>query len=111
MNDLVQRIGLDFLAASWLPQVLTVIGAVTLLNIGAHYLLRHIEKIAARTATVWDDALIKATRKPLTLILWVAGATYAIRIVHQHLGTPVPDFVLPTAARSSSSRWPGSCCG
>ncbi|WP_018507958.1 mechanosensitive ion channel family protein [Thiobacillus thioparus] len=96
MNDLIQRIGLDFLASSWLPQVLTILGAVTLLNIGAHYLLRRIEKIAARTATVWDDALIKAMRKPLTLILWVTGATYAIQIVHQHLGTPVFDFVLPT---------------
>ncbi|MGE5320465.1 MAG: mechanosensitive ion channel family protein [Hyphomicrobiaceae bacterium] len=96
MNDLVQRIGLDFLAASWLPQVLTVIVAVTLLNVGAYYLLRRIEKIAARTATVWDDALIKAARKPLTLILWVSGATYAIQIVHKHLGTPVHDFVLPT---------------
>lgn len=96
MNDLIQRIGLDFLSSSWLPQVLTILVAVTLLNIGAHYLLRRIEKIAARTATVWDDALIKAMRKPLTLILWVTGATYAIQIVHQHLGTPVFDFVLPT---------------
>ena len=95
MNDLIQRIGLDFLATSWLPQVLTILGAVTLVNIGAHYLLRRIEKIAARTATVWDDALIKATRKPLTLVLWVTGATYAIQIVHQHLGTPVHDVVLP----------------
>jgi hypothetical protein len=29
---------------------------------GAYYLLRHIERIAARTPTVWDDALIKAAR-------------------------------------------------
>lgn len=96
MKDLAQQFGVSILAASWLPQVLAVVVAVTALNIGAHYLLRHIEKIAARTATVWDDALIKAARKPLTLILWVTGAAFAIRIVHQHLGSPVPDFVLPT---------------
>jgi MscS family membrane protein len=96
MKDLAQHFDLSILAASWLPQVLAVIAAVTALNIGAHYLLRHIEKVAARTATVWDDALIKAARKPLTLILWVIGATYAIQIVHTHLGTPVYDFVIPT---------------
>ena len=96
MKDLAQQFNLSFLAASWLPQVLAVIVAVTVLNIGAHYLLRHIEKIAARTATVWDDALIKAARKPLTLILWVTGASFAIQIVHAHLGTPVYDFVIPT---------------
>ncbi|ODU01240.1 MAG: mechanosensitive ion channel protein MscS [Thiobacillus sp. SCN 63-1177] len=95
MNDLIQRLDLSFLSASWIHQVLTLIVAITLLNVGAYYLLRRIEKIAARTATVWDDALIKATRKPLTLILWVIGTTYAIQIVHQHLGTPVFDFVLP----------------
>jgi MscS family membrane protein len=96
MNDLAQQFGLDFLAASWLPQVLTVIGAVVAINLVAHYLLRHIEKLAARSAAVWDDALIKAARKPLTLILWVMGAAFASRIVHQHSGTPVPDFVMPT---------------
>ena len=95
MKDLAQQLVASFLSASWLPQVLTVIVAVTILNIGAHYLLRRIEKIAARTATVWDDALIKATRKPLTLILWVSGTTYAIEIIHKHLGTPVHDFVFP----------------
>lgn len=96
MNELAQQFGFSFLNESWFPQLLTLIGAVIVINIGAYYLLRHIEKIAARTASVWDDALIKAIRKPLTLILWVAGAGFAIRIVHQHLGTPVSDFVVPT---------------
>lgn len=84
------------MSAPWIPQVLMVVTAVIAINVGAYYLLRHIEKIAARTASVWDDALIKATRKPLTLILWVVGATFAIQIVHKHLGTPVFDFVIPT---------------
>jgi MscS family membrane protein len=96
MNNLVQQFGSSFLAASWLPQVLTVIFAVVAINVVAYYLLRHIEKVAAHTASVWDDALIKATRKPLTLILWVTGASFAIQIVHKHLGTPVFDFVIPT---------------
>ncbi|MBN8764083.1 MAG: mechanosensitive ion channel protein MscS [Thiobacillus sp. 63-78] len=96
MNDLIQRLDFSFLAASWMQQAMTVVGIVILFNIAAWYLLRHIEKITARTATIWDDALVKATRKPLTLILWVTGATYVIRIVYQHLGIPVHDVVLPT---------------
>ncbi|HWR75828.1 MAG TPA: mechanosensitive ion channel family protein [Thiobacillus sp.] len=95
MNDLAQQFGLSILAASWLPQVLTVIVAVVAINIVAYYLLRHIEKVAARTATVWDDALIKATRKPLTLILWVTGVAFSIQIVHKHSGMPLADFVIP----------------
>lgn len=96
MNDQSQQFGFSLLAASWLPQVLMVILAIIILNVGAYYLLRQIEKIAAHTPSVWDDALIKATRKPLTLILWVTGTSFAIQIVHKHLGTPVYDFVVPT---------------
>ena len=95
MNDLAQGLGLDFLAASWLPQVLAVIAGVVALNVTAYYLLRHVEKLTAHTSAIWDDALVRATRKPLTLILWVLGAVFASRIVHEHLGAPVPDWVRP----------------
>jgi len=93
MNDLAQQLGLSSLAQPWLPEALMAIATILAINIGAYYLLRHIEKIAARTSAIWDDALIRASRKPLTLILWVAGAAFAIQIAHQHRGTPVPDFV------------------
>ena len=96
MNDLARQFGLDFLAASWLPQVAAVVAGVIALNVAAYYLLRHVEKLAAHTTAVWDDALIKAARKPLTLVLWIVGTVYALRIVHAHTGTLMPDFVLPT---------------
>jgi MscS family membrane protein len=96
MNELTQQFGFSFLHEAWVPQVLMLIFAVIAINIIAYYVLHHIEKFAARTLAVWDDALIKSIRKPLTLVLWVAGASFAIRIVHEHLGTPVSDFVMPT---------------
>ncbi len=96
MNDLAQQLGESFLTTSWLPQVLTVIAAVVAINIGAYYLLRHIEKVAARTPASWDDALIKSARKPLTLIVWVTGVAFALQIVHEHSGVPVFAFVVPT---------------
>ncbi|MHB1215266.1 MAG: mechanosensitive ion channel family protein [Thiobacillus sp.] len=96
MNDLARQIGFDFLAASWLPQVLTVIVAFVVINISASYLLRHIEKVAARTETVWDDALIRSARKPLTLIIWIVGVAFILQIVHEHTGAPIFGFVVPT---------------
>ena len=96
MRNLLPQFDFSFLTASWLPQVVLVIVGIIALNIGAYFLLRKIEKIALLSPSIWDDALIKATRKPLTLILWVTGATFAIQIVHAHLGTPVHDFVAPT---------------
>jgi MscS family membrane protein len=97
MNDLAQQLGESFLAASWLPQVLMVIVAVIAINISAFYLLRHIEKVAAtRTSSVWGDALIRAARKPLTLIVWVTGVAFALQIMHEHSDVPVFAFAVPT---------------
>ncbi|MBT9590043.1 MAG: mechanosensitive ion channel family protein [Thiobacillus sp.] len=96
MKTLAQQFDFSFLAASWLPQVVIMVIAIIVLNVGVYFLLRKIEKIALRSPSVWDDALIKAMRKPLTLVLWVVGATFVIQIVHSHLGTPAYDFVTPT---------------
>ncbi|WP_324780932.1 mechanosensitive ion channel family protein [Thiobacillus sedimenti] len=96
MNDLAQRFGLDFLAAAWLPQVLAVAGAVFAINVAVHTLLRHLEKLAARTSVVWDDALLHAARKPLTLILWTLGIVYALKIIASDSGAPLPAYVAPT---------------
>ena len=96
MTDFTPYFDFSLLAESWIPQVLAVIVGLIVLNVGAFFLLRQIEKAALRTPSVWDDALIKAIRKPLTLILWVTGATFAIQIVYSHLGTPAYDFVTPT---------------
>lgn len=83
------------LSAPWLPQVFTVVVAIVALNIVVRYALQYIEKRTGRTATVWDDALIGALRRPLIVLLWVVGVAFAAEIVHQHTGAPIFDFVVP----------------
>jgi MscS family membrane protein len=79
-----------------LPQVFTVVFAVVARNIGIHFLLRRLEKLTEKTTTVWDDALVRALRKPLTVLLWVVGIAFAAEIVHKRTGAPIIDFVVPT---------------
>ena len=91
MNNQTQLVG--YLGEPWFWQVITVIFIIVAVNIGAYYLLRQIEKIAARTQSIWDDAFIKAARLPVTMLLWTLGAAIALRIVHQHSGIPYFDWV------------------
>ena len=83
------------LSEPWLWQVITVVLVIIAINVGAYYLLRHVEKIASRTRSVWDDALIKAARLPVTLLLWTLGTSVALRIVHQHTSMLFFDWVVP----------------
>lgn len=87
--------GIELLTASWLPQVLVLLVALVVLNAGAWYGLRHVEKLAVRSAAVWDDALVKAARGPLSVVLWVQGAVYAAEIVAEHRNAVLPDWVDP----------------
>ena len=101
LHAMQQTLHLNNLAAPWsstpwLWQVITVVLVIIAVNIGAYYLLRHIEKAAARTPSIWDDALIKAARKPVSLMLWTMGAAIALRIIHQHTGIPYFDLVIPS---------------
>jgi len=88
--------GLANLNDPWFWQIMTVILAIVAINVGAYYVLRHIEKFAARTQTIWDDALIKAARRPVTLLLWTLGVAVAFRIVHEHFDFHYFDLVAPT---------------
>jgi MscS family membrane protein len=96
MHKLAQQFGLSFLDQPWLSQVITVVVAVVAINIVIYYAFRRVEKLTERTSTVWDDALFRSLRKPLTLVLWVVGVAFAAEIVHKHTGEPIFDFVVPT---------------
>ena len=84
MNILAEQFGLAFLAEPWLPRVLWVTFIVVAVNLGAWHLLRHLEKLAARTPSVWDDALMRSARLPFTLLLWAVGVAYAIEVIDRY---------------------------
>ena len=44
---------------------------------------------ARRTRTLWDDALLEAGRKPLVMLIWVMGLSWAIDIIWQSTGIPM----------------------
>jgi MscS family membrane protein len=95
MYELAPIPGLAFLAEPWLPKVLAVTLVVIAVNLAAYALLRRLEKIAARTASVWDDALIRSARLPLSLLLWVAGIAYALQIIDRHNAEPAFGALAP----------------
>ncbi|MDD5364690.1 MAG: mechanosensitive ion channel family protein [Gallionellaceae bacterium] len=95
MQELADRYGFAILGESWLPEVMVLIMVVVAVNVGAYYLLRHAEKIAAKTSNIWDDALISAAVKPLRLTIWLVGLTAAAGILGKHLGSPIFELVPP----------------
>lgn len=65
----------------------------------AHYLarrgLQHAEKLATRTDNVWDDSLIAAARKPLPVLIWVGGISFALHLLHRQTDEQLLEYVAP----------------
>jgi MscS family membrane protein len=95
MKELADQLGLAFLAEPWIPQVLIVILAATAANLLSHYLLRHALKVTQLTTSAWDDALVRAAKRPLPIAIWIVGIAFAAGIVGRHTGAPIFESVAP----------------
>lgn len=95
MQELALLTGIDFLAASWLPETLLVVAGVVLMILLSGKLLLHVERVAGQTETVWDDALIHAVKRPLAVMLWVIGLAHVAGILDREIGIHALDYAQP----------------
>ncbi len=76
-------------------RLLTVLAA----TVAAHYLarraLQQAEKIVAHTENIWDDALITAARKPLPVLIWLGGISFALHLLHRQTDEQLLEYVAP----------------
>ncbi|MBE0621742.1 MAG: mechanosensitive ion channel family protein [Burkholderiales bacterium] len=96
MTELADKLGFSFLAEPWLPQMLIAIVATVAINLVAEFLLRHAARATAKTATPWDEALVRSASKPMLVAIWLVGLAFAATIVRKHTEAPIFDFVAPT---------------
>jgi len=58
------------------------------LNQVAQVLLRQAAKVAERTASVWDDALVHTASRPVLAAVWIIGASVMARVVQRQVDEP-----------------------
>lgn len=80
------------------PEVIRLL-LVFAATLAAHFIarraLQHAEKVAARTENVWDDSLITAARRPLPVLIWLAGISFALHLIHRQTGEQLLEYVAP----------------
>lgn len=76
-------------------RLLLVLAATLLAHYLARRLLRHAETIAARTSNIWDDSLIEAGRKPLPVLIWLSGISFALHLIHRQTGEQMLEYLAP----------------
>jgi MscS family membrane protein len=69
---------------AWVVQVFVVVLATGVVNFVASRLLRRLELAQKRTRTHWDDSLLAAIRRPVSVLIWIVGVAFAIQIIQRH---------------------------
>lgn len=65
----------------WVAQVFVVVFAALLIDFVQKRVLKRLLGRVRANRMIWDDALLDAAQRPLTLLIWIVGITFAAEIV------------------------------
>ena len=68
----------------WILRVAAMIAGALVVDLVQRFILGRLERKAAGTGTPWDDSLVLALKKPLSLFVWVLGISFALEITGRH---------------------------
>lgn len=81
MKEILQQyIPFIYETDTWILQIFTIIFVALLLDFIQRKILNRIQIQLEKTVNLWDDALIHAIIKPLSLFIWVLGLSIALDI-------------------------------
>jgi MscS family membrane protein len=82
----IQNFGIE----AWLAMLLAIVVLALLASQVVRVLFNQLNKLAARSHTAWDEALIAAARRPTNLLIAVVALAWIARVLHAQW--PEPDF-------------------
>jgi MscS family membrane protein len=66
-------------------------------TVATHFIVRrvllHAKVITSRTSNVWDDSLVNAAIKPVPVLIWLSGISFALHLVHLQTGEQLLEFI------------------
>ncbi|MGD2064613.1 MAG: mechanosensitive ion channel family protein [Nitrospirota bacterium] len=80
---------------TWILQAFVVIFLALVVDFLQRGVLRRLHKRLTATQNPWDDALIDALRRPLGVLIWIVGISFAAEIVRKEGGGAIFDAVVP----------------
>jgi MscS family membrane protein len=79
----------------WVFELFVIVLIALSLGFVLNRMLDKLEVQAAKTKTVWDDALIEACRRPAIWLIWILGINFAAGIAAQKMDSPLQAMIDP----------------
>ncbi|MDH4225531.1 MAG: mechanosensitive ion channel family protein, partial [Deltaproteobacteria bacterium] len=82
--------------AAWVIKPFLVIFSALVLSWVVKKLLARLERnLVSHTQTVWDEALVGAVQKPVSVLIWVLAITFAAEMAREVADTPAFQYITP----------------
>jgi MscS family membrane protein len=82
-------------ANNWIVQIFIVVFIALCIDLIQRRMLAKLKVKLARTENPWDDALVAALIRPLSLLIWVVGITFAAEIGRNEAGAAIFNAIEP----------------
>jgi MscS family membrane protein len=79
----------------WVTQVFVVIFLTLFVGYFVGKFVDKLIKKFEKTKNLWDDALIYALRRPIRILIWIIGMTFAVEIIYKETQTPIFSAIYP----------------
>ncbi len=84
MNDIVENVSAVVGLPGWVMQAFLIILAALVLEFIYRLFVNHLGRLAAKSRHLWDDALVYAGKRPVSLLIWWQGMVMAARVISPH---------------------------
>jgi MscS family membrane protein len=84
MDDLISAIDGFAGVPGWVIKAFLVILGALLLEFAYRLFIGHVARLADKSRHLWDDALVHAGKRPVSLLIWWQGIIIAGRIIAPH---------------------------
>jgi len=85
MNDILQTASEWVSLPTWVLSAFLIVLAALLLEFFYRGFVNHLDRLAKKSHVLWDDAIVYAGRKPVSLLIWWQGVVMAARVVEPNL--------------------------
>jgi len=79
----------------WIGELFVIVLVVLIAGYLLNRLIDRLEMRAAKSPTVWDDALLEACRAPAIWLIWILGINFAAGIAAQRIDSPLQELIQP----------------
>lgn len=91
ITKLTKQLGEVLHTDPWLLQVFVVVFLTVLLSYVVRRFLKTLHKRLGRTRTLWDDALVAALYRPLSVLIYIVGLSFAMELIFRETGALIFD--------------------